>query len=485
MELYRLYTSSHRLECPAETAKVLKIFSRYDQKAVNLLLEGKQFQSALELNANILLNFKNSGYDFMDPFPKNSDFSEISEAHKVQANILKSYTDSISHQFHPCYYFCYFIGNDWPNLLSGQKFILRFDSQTSLSEVFDWVAGFFDKEVHQNMSTGQVKNKKSKSTIQIFQITPVQTNLPEKVSVFSHYYQWLHLKHNQVSTFYHDKALEKNGKILLIRRRFLTKHTMPSESVIESVVLDETFELKEDERFLVDFKNKNSTLLESTLRIANQLLRNEFNIEVKNFGAQVSSVIQANVNGGLDVLEQALGEDIPEALVRAISYQLEILEVAMRVYDLTAPIEMQAYRTCLEESFILYQKRVGKKYGYTKTPELQELLTQLEKMNKKYSSGSSVSDQTSLSSDSKSTKIGTLKKQLTNFVQRREENASKEASWKRKFLRLPKSITERNSRSEGKMSVSSIGSDYDEMTQSKSSIGTIKSYFSSSSKVQK
>ena len=128
-----------------------------------------------------------------------------------------------------------------------------------------------------------------------------------------------------------------------------------------------------EERALLDIQNKNKKLRTETYilveksvdiedrKASDNCTNGEF-VDVKNFGALIQGVVNAVVNGGLDALESSIGSLVPSGdrkilnmnIINELSKQVELLDLAMMVYERNCPAEMLAFYEELEKNYESY-----------------------------------------------------------------------------------------------------------------------------------
>ena len=169
-----------------------------------------------------------------------------------------------------------------------------------------------------------------------------------------------------------------------------------------------------EERALLDIQNKNKKLRTETYilveksvdiedrKASDNWTNGEF-VDVKNFGALIQGVVNAVVNGGLDALESSIGSLVPSgdrkilnlSIINELSKQVELLDLAMMVYERNCPAEMLAFYEELEKSYESYRSRIINGYGMKESAEVQKLI---ETMSQQTGTSRSSPTQVSISS---------------------------------------------------------------------------------------
>ena len=350
-------------------------------------LSGHQYQRALDVSQQIITSTFNSSLNFLHQ----------AKLHETHTKILRSYHDSYDkNQFNPSYFFIQFLSKQkWPSIISNKKFILRLEQPNpDLNSVFNFFQSFFSFEIKKHLDTKAITDQASKKmtspTIQIFRVNPVSNSTD-----FINLQQQLHLESNQVKSFYYDKVVNEKSnsspkshlKLWLERREFLVKSRMPSESILEPVIWEDKKMKTPEERALLDIQNKNSKLKKETYILVEKSVSESSNkqvcVDVKNFGALIQGVVNAVVNGGLDALENSIGSCLETSgerkitnvkIVDELAKQVELLDLAMLVYEKNCPNEMVLFYEELERNYESYRLKIINKYGSKTTPEVQKLI---------------------------------------------------------------------------------------------------------------
>ncbi|XP_055530559.1 dedicator of cytokinesis protein 1 isoform X2 [Wyeomyia smithii] len=366
--LSALLKSSRHLSCSTHWTLKEKLY----RDIIDLFDRGKMWESAIDMCKELSQQYENEIYDYLslaELYKKMSQFYEkILREKRYESN----------------YYRVAFYGFGFPQFLRNQEFVYRGNEYEDAGSFNTRILSQHPRaELVPTLNPGQEIRQSEGQFIQIVKVDPVSRDIRlgrDKKNIASNIVRFY--QSNNVCEFQFSRPIRDSCGIgddianTSYERTILrTTDALPGILRWFPVKSSETVMLKISpiEMAIETVEAKNRCIRE--LVIEHQA---DPNIPIHSLSAIINGVVDAAVNGGIPIYEEAFLT--PEYLIRypdddhlvarlkdLIASQIPLLEVAILVHKMKTPASLLPFHDRLEKCFASIQTSVEEKYGKRQT----------------------------------------------------------------------------------------------------------------------
>ncbi|XP_058812929.1 dedicator of cytokinesis protein 1 isoform X3 [Topomyia yanbarensis] len=360
--LSALLKSSRHLSCSTHWALKEKLY----RDIIDLFDRGKMWESAIDMCKELSLQYENEIYDYLslaELYKKMSQFYEkILREKRYESN----------------YYRVAFYGYGFPQFLRNQEFVYRGNEYEDAGSFNTRILSQHPRaELVPTLNPGQEIRQSDGQFIQIVKVDPVGRDRrlgKDKKNIASNIVKFY--QSNNVSEFQFSRPIRDScgggddiANTSYERTVLRTTDALPGILRWFPVKSSETFMISPIEMAIESVEAKNRSIRELVLEH-----QADPNIPIHSLSAIIHGVVDAAVNGGIPIYEDAFLT--PEYVIRypennrfvaqlkdLIASQIPLLEVAILVHKMKTPASLLPFHDRLEKCFASIQSSVEEKYG--------------------------------------------------------------------------------------------------------------------------
>uniref|UniRef100_A0A182ID12 Signaling protein n=1 Tax=Anopheles arabiensis TaxID=7173 RepID=A0A182ID12_ANOAR len=358
-----LLKSKRHYCCP--THRTLKV--QLYRSMIDLFDKGKMWECAIDLCKELAQQYENEVYDYLslsELYKKMSQFYE---------NILRTT------RYESIYYRVTFYGAGFPEFLRNKEFVYRGNEYEDAGSFNMRILSQHPRaELLTTLTPGPEIRECEGQFIQIVKVDPVSQDIrfggKNTQTIASNIVKFY--KSNNVSEFQFSRPIRESGVsgddiAGTSYERTIMRTTDPLPGILRwfPVKSTETIMISPIEMAIETVDAKNRAIRELVLEH-----QNDPRIPVHSLSAIIKGVVDAAINGGLPIYEEAFltpeylerhpGDDrLVARLKDLIASQIPLLEVALLLHKMKTPAILLPFHDQLEKCFATIQANVEAKYG--------------------------------------------------------------------------------------------------------------------------
>uniref|UniRef100_A0A182XWS8 Signaling protein n=1 Tax=Anopheles stephensi TaxID=30069 RepID=A0A182XWS8_ANOST len=358
-----LLKSKRHYSCP--THRTLK--EQLYRSMIDLFDKGKMWECALDLCKELAQQYENEVYDYLS----------LSELCKKMSHFYESILRTT--RYESIYYRVTFYGTGFPEFLRNKEFVYRGNEYEDAGSFNMRILSQHPRaELLTTLTPGPEILECDGQFIQIVKVDPVSRDIrfggKNTQTIAANIVKFY--KSNNVSEFQFSRPIRDSGAsgddiAGTSYERTIMRTTDPLPGILRwfPVKSSETIMISPIEMAIETVDAKNRAIRELVLEH-----QNDPRIPVHSLSAVIKGVVDAAINGGLPIYEEAFltpgylerhpGDDhLVARLKDLIASQIPLLEVALLLHKMKTPAILLPFHDQLEKCFATIQANVEAKYG--------------------------------------------------------------------------------------------------------------------------
>ncbi|XP_053682558.1 dedicator of cytokinesis protein 1 isoform X2 [Sabethes cyaneus] len=360
--LSALLKSSRHLSCSTHWALKEKLY----RDIIDLFDRGKMWESAIDMCKELAQQYENEIYDYLslaDLYKKMSQFYEkILREKRYESN----------------YYRVAFYGSGFPQFLRNQEFVYRGNEYEDAGSFNTRILSQHPQaELVPTLNPGLEIHQCEGQFIQIVKVDSVSRDIRlgrDKKNIASNIVRFY--QSNNVCEFQFSRPIrDSSGSGDDIANTSYERTILRTSDALPGIL--RWFPVKSSETVIISPIEMAIETVEAKNRSIRELVlehQADPNIPIHSLSAIINGVVDAAVNGGIPIYEDAFLT--PEYLIRypdddhlvarlkdLIASQIPLLEVAILVHKMKTPASLLPFHDRLEKCFASIQTSVEEKYG--------------------------------------------------------------------------------------------------------------------------
>ncbi|XP_055631515.1 dedicator of cytokinesis protein 1 isoform X1 [Toxorhynchites rutilus septentrionalis] len=357
-----LLRSSRHLSCSTHWALKERLY----RDIIDLFDRGKMWESAIDMCKELSQQYENEIYDYLN----------LAELYKKMAQFYEKILREKRYESN--YYRVAFYGFGFPQFLRNQEFVYRGNEYEDAGSFNTRILSQHPQaELVPTLNPGSEIRQSEGQFIQIVKVDPVSRDIrigKDKKNIASNIMRFY--QSNNVSEFQFSRPIrDSSGGGDDIANTSYERTILRTTDALPGIL--RWFPVRSSETVIISPLEMAIETVESKNRHIRELVlehQSDINIPIHSLSAVINGVVDAAVNGGIPIYEEAFLT--PEYLLRypdddhlvarlkdLIASQIPLLEVAILVHKMKTPASLLPFHDRLEKCFAGIQASVEAKYG--------------------------------------------------------------------------------------------------------------------------